>query len=129
MPDQPPISRVMRLAARAAQWRPASDRQIWLIVAVLVVALCAEALVIPAKRAAVPCAITVIAGLGAWAAGHRRRVDGEDLAARCAAVSRDDIPAEVIVLAELGKKIEAISRYRKLTGVSLRQARAVIGSL
>jgi ribosomal protein L7/L12 len=41
------------------------------------------------------------------------------------------IPARrgALVLAQLGKKIEAISRYRNLTGARLRDAKAMIDSL
>ncbi len=36
------------------------------------------------------------------------------------------VPAEVVALAQGGKKIEAIKRYRELTGVGLREAKDVV---
>jgi ribosomal protein L7/L12 len=51
------------------------------------------------------------------------------LAARLAALPRDDIPADVIGLVAAGKKIQAIKRYRELTGTDLREAKAVIDGL
>jgi ribosomal protein L7/L12 len=130
MPMRSPRIPVVRVVTQLARWRPGSDRQIWLIVLVLVIAICAEAVVIPAKRAALPCAVTGLAGIGMWATGRRReRREREALAAGLAAVSRDDVAAEVIGLAVTGKRIQAIKRYRELTGASIREAKAVIDSI
>ncbi len=40
--------------------------------------------------------------------------------------SESGIPADVVALAQGGKKIEAIKRYRELTGVGLREAKDVV---
>ena len=56
---------------QAARWRPRNDRQIWLIVSFLVIAVCAEAMVIPAKRDGLACAVTGLIGL--VAAGQKIR--------------------------------------------------------
>jgi ribosomal protein L7/L12 len=60
---------------------------------------------------------------------HRRRRERAALVARLGALARDDIPADIIGLVAADKRIQAIKRYRQLTGVGLRQAKAVIDSL
>lgn len=99
----------------------------------LIVAVGAEAIAIPAKRGALPGAVIVVAGLGLWASERRRdRLQRERLkalAAGLAAESRDGIPADVIVLAAAGMKIQAIKRYRELTGASRRGAKDIIDNL
>jgi ribosomal protein L7/L12 len=39
------------------------------------------------------------------------------------------VPADVVALAQGGKKIEAIKRYRELTGVGLREAKDVVDGI
>ncbi len=39
------------------------------------------------------------------------------------------IPADVVALAQGGNKIEAIKRYRELTGVGLREAKDVVDGI
>ena len=39
------------------------------------------------------------------------------------------VPADVVALAQSGKKIEAIKRYRELTGVGLREAKDVVDGI
>jgi ribosomal protein L7/L12 len=39
------------------------------------------------------------------------------------------IPPDVVALARANKKIEAIKRYRELTGVDLKEAKAVVDSI
>lgn len=120
----------MHLVTRAARWRPWESRHVWLIVLALAIVFCAEAITIPAKRSALPGSLIVLVGMGLWVAGRQReRRERAALAARLAALSRDDIPADVIGLVAAGKKIQAIKRYRELTGASLREAKAVIDSL
>jgi hypothetical protein len=122
--------RIVHLVTRAARWRPQGSRHVWLIVLALAIVFCAEAIAIPAKRPALPCLLIVLVGMGLWAAGRQRQHrERAALAARLAALSRDDIPAGVIGLVAAGKKIQAIKRYRELTGTSLREAKAVIDSL
>jgi ribosomal protein L7/L12 len=58
-------------------------------------------------------------------AGHQERAA---LAAR-ATESRDGIPADVIGMVAVGQKIRAIKRYRELTGVELKEAKAIIEGL
>lgn len=50
-------------------------------------------------------------------------------ARQAAAVSQDDNFADVAALVAAGKTIEAIKRYRELTGASLAEAEAIIGSM
>jgi len=50
MRTESPRTRILHLVRQAARWRPRNDRQIWLIVSSLVIVVCAEAMVIPAKR-------------------------------------------------------------------------------
>lgn len=133
MPDKSLPTRIARAVTHAARWRPGSYRQIWLIVLALIVAFGAEAIAIPAKRGGLPYAFIPFVGLGLWASAlHRdrpQRERREALAARLGAESRADIPADVIVLAAAGMKIQAIKRYRELTGASLRGAKDIIDNL
>jgi ribosomal protein L7/L12 len=118
------------LVRQAARWRPRNNRQIWLIVSSLVVAVCAEAVVIPAKRGGLACAVTGLIGMGLLVTGHRRqRRERAALAAGRAAAPRDGIPADVIGLVAAGQKIRAIKRYRELTGVGLKEAKVIIDGL
>jgi hypothetical protein len=95
-----------------------------------VIAACAEAIVIPARRDGLACAVTGVIGIGLLVTGHRRqRRERAALAARRATASRDGIPADVIGLVVAGKKIRAIARYRELTGVGLKEAKVIIDSL
>jgi hypothetical protein len=126
VPDEPLYARIARSMTQAARWRPRSHSQLWL----LMIVVCAEAIAIPAKRDALPCAVADLAGVGVWVTARRRQHrDRAALSARLATVSRDDIPADVIGMVAGGKKIHAIKRYRELTGVSLREANATIDSL
>lgn len=106
--------------------------QIWLIALVIVIdaGLCAEAIAIPARRWVLLCCVIVPIGAGFWVAGReRRRSERAGLRARLGTPSRDDIPAGVIELLAADQRIRAIKRYRELTGVGLREAKAVIDSL
>lgn len=130
MRTESPRTRTLPLVRQAARWRPRSNRQIWLIVSVLVIATCAEAIVIPAKRDGPACAVAVLIGMGLLVTGHRhQRAERAALAARRATASRDGIPPDVIGLVMAGKKIRAIARYRELTGVGLKEAKVIIDSL
>jgi ribosomal protein L7/L12 len=123
-------SRIVHLVTQATRWRPRESRQIWLIVLALVIAVCAEAIAVPAKRSALLCGVIGLIGMGFWVTGRQRqRREQAALTARLATLSRDDIPADIIELVAAGKKIHAIKRYRELTGASLREAGTVIDSL
>ena len=129
MRTDPPRTRILHLVRQTARWRPRNDRRIWLIVSSLVIAVCAEAMVIPAKRDGLACAVTGLIGMGLLVTGHRRqRRERAALAAR-ASEPRDDIPADVIGLVAAGQKIRAIKRYRELTGVELKEAKGIIDRL
>jgi ribosomal protein L7/L12 len=119
----------MGLVTRVIRWRPQGDRQVWLIVLVPVIAAGAEAIVVPAKRSALLVAIAGLVGTGFLVTAGRRRRQRAALAARLAALPRDDIPADVISLVVAGEKIRAIRRYRELTGTGLREAKAIIDTL
>lgn len=130
VPDEPPQAEIARSVTRAAWWRPRSNRQIWLLALALAIVTCAGAIAIPAKRAALPCAVAALADIGVWITARRRQQqDRAALTARLAMVSHDDMPADVIALITAGKKIHAIKRYRELTGVTLQEAKAAIDSL
>jgi ribosomal protein L7/L12 len=106
------------------------SRQVWLIILAFVVAICAEAIAVPAKRSALLCGVIGLIGVGFWITGRqRRRRERTALIARLATLSRDDVPADVIGLVAADQKIHAIRRYRELTGAGLREAKAVIDSL
>jgi len=125
-------ARIVRLVTRAARWRPRGSRQIWLIVLALVIAVCAGAIAIPAKRSALLCAAIGLIVVGFDVTGRqrqRRHRERAARAARLAALSRDDIPADIIGLVAADKKIQAIKRYRELTHAGLREAKDVIDSL
>jgi ribosomal protein L7/L12 len=123
-------ARIAHIVTAAGRWRPRSNRQIWLVVWALVIAACAEAIAVPAKRDGLACAVAGFIVMGLWATGSlRQRRERQALAARLATVSREDIPADVIGLIAADKKIRAIKRYRELTGAGLREAKAVIDSL
>jgi hypothetical protein len=111
MSDESPRGRIERLIARIAGWRPRSVRQIWLIVLVAVIIAAAEAIVIPAKRVALPCAVAIFVIVGLAATGSHRQRLGDRRAAEliAASVSRDGVPAEVIGLAAAGRKIRRLS--------------------
>jgi ribosomal protein L7/L12 len=120
----------LHLVRETARWRPLSNRQIWLIIAALAIAACAGAIAIPAKRGSLAFAAAGLIGMGFLVTQARRqRRDRAALAARLATLSRDDIPADVIGLVAAGKKIQAIKRYRELTGAGLQEAKAVIDSI
>jgi hypothetical protein len=106
------------------------SRQVWLIILAFVIAICAEAIAVPAKRSALLCGVIGLIGMGFWITGRqRRRRERTALIARLATLSRDDVPADVIGLVAADQKIHAIRRYRELTGAGLREAKAVIDSL
>jgi hypothetical protein len=112
--------------------RARKSRQIWLIALVIVLdaGLCAEAIAIPGMRWVLLCCVVVPIGAGFWAARRdRQRRERAALTAQLAAPSRDDIPADVMELLAADERIRAIKRYRELTGVGLREAKAVIDSL
>jgi ribosomal protein L7/L12 len=129
MRTEPPRTRISHLVRQAARWRPRNDRQIWLIVSSLVIVVCAEAMVIPAKRDGLACAVTGLIGMGMLVTGHRRQRRERAALASRASESRDDIPADVIRLVVAGQKIRAIKRYRELTGVELKEAKGIIDRL
>ena len=86
-------------------------------------------MVIPAKRDGLACAVTGLIGMGLLVTGNRRqRQERAALAAR-ATESRDGIPADVIGMVAVGQKIRAIKRDRELTGVELKEAKAIIEGL
>jgi ribosomal protein L7/L12 len=65
-----------------------------------------------------------------WSSENRRsRREREALAARLAESTDTGIPPDVVALVLAGEKIQAISRYRKLTGVGLQEAKNAIDGL
>jgi hypothetical protein len=129
MRDGSPFARTVRLVTRATRWRHRESRQVWLIVLALVIAICAGAIAVPAKRSDLLCAVIGLIAIGFDVTGRqRRRGERAALAARPVALWSDDLPADVIELIAAGKKIRAIKRYRELTGAGLREAKAVIDS-
>jgi ribosomal protein L7/L12 len=112
------------------KWRPRSNSQIWLAALTLTIATCIAATLVSAMREALPGTITGFA-VTAWLATESRcqREEPEGLAKRLATLPPDDMPADVVSLVVAGKKIQAIKRYRDLTGLTLPEAKAVIDSL
>jgi ribosomal protein L7/L12 len=130
MPDESSRKRIIRTAARAARWRPRSNRRIWLITLALVIVACAAAIRIPSAR---PELLAGTFGLGCvgWMASESAssRREREARATRLARFSRDDIPAHVTDLLLAGKKMQAIRYYREQTGTTLKEAKDLIDSL
>ena len=67
-----------------------------------------------------------------WVEEHLSRVAGLDYVPMGRSQVRPDatsVSADVLELARAGKKIEAIKRYRELTGADMAQAREAIDNL
>ena len=130
MGDEPTRTRAKRALQRAGQWRARSNRQVWVMVVLVAVAICADAFAIPAQRHDVLGYLIGLICVG-WLAAESRRLRQERLAlsARLATLTSDDLPADVVSLVAAGKRIQAIKRYRDLTGVDLKEAKATIDSL
>lgn len=113
------------------------DRTIWIIAAVVALACAVEAIFVPHKRGALIEAALCMP-IVAWAVidlrrrPRRRRELRERAAlvsAQVAAMSRDDVPADVLALVAADKKIEAIRRFRELTGAGLKESKDFIDAL
>lgn len=130
VPDESSRSQITPLAKRVARWRPHSNRQRWLVVAVPVILECAAAIAIPEQRSALVAGVPGLV-LAGWMSSESRssRRAHEALASRLSAHPRDDIPAGVIDLLVAGKRIQAIKRYSKMTGISLKEAQDLINTL
>jgi hypothetical protein len=120
----------MSAIGRSGKWRPQTNRQKCLVVLTVTLVACAAAIVIPSMRAG----LLSVAGysiVNGWLAteSRRSRSEPEALAARLAALPPGDVPADVVTLVASGKKIQAIKRYRQLTGTSLSEAKAYIDGL
>jgi hypothetical protein len=104
MRDESPRNRIIHTVTQAARWRSPSGRQVWLVVLAVAIVTCAEAIAIPAKRSALLSVVIVLVSLG-WMFTQRRRsrLEREALATRLAALSRDEVPANVIDLLIAGK--------------------------
>jgi hypothetical protein len=127
MPDEWRLTQFLRRLTEAAE-PPWTDRQILLFLLAVISVTGTEAVFIPAKRGALP-AVAFVAISAFLVLRSRRRQEPPPPAALLAAVARDDVPADVIALVAVGKKIEAIKLYRRLTGASLREAKDFIDSL
>jgi hypothetical protein len=108
------------MLVQAERWAIRSYRQVWLVALALVVFTCVEAAFIPTKRQSLPGAVLSIAMCGLWAKG---RLDKRGKEQAVAAASPYELPAEVVSLVAAGKKIQAVKRYRDLTGLSLQEAK------
>jgi ribosomal protein L7/L12 len=96
----------------------------------LILAMCAWAVVVPSTRPTLLGGVIGLAATGYLSTESRRsRHKREALAIRLATMPRDDVPADVVDLVLAGKKIQAIKRYRKVTGTSLVDAKALIDGL
>ena len=130
MPGESRRNWTIRTVARAARWRPRSNRPIWLITLALVVVACGAAISIPSVR---PELLAGIFGLGCagWMASDSRssRRERQARATQLATFSRDDVSVHVIGLVLAGKKMQAVKYYREQTGTSLEEAKDVIDSL
>jgi hypothetical protein len=115
MPDESLRTRTMRGVTAPTRWHP-SDRRIWSIMLALSVATWTAAIFIP--RLPWGSAIILYVLAAEWVTDRRRRKRQA-----AAAMSRDDLPADVISLIQAGKRIKAIQLYRDHTGLSLREAK------
>jgi hypothetical protein len=97
----------------------------WLVAVVVICAVCALQIAVPAKRVSLPCALIFLIGVGVTIARRRSRVK-DARAIRLAGLSRDGVPSKVVELVAVDKKIHAIKCYQESTGVSQREAKAVI---
>jgi ribosomal protein L7/L12 len=123
-------NQVIHLLQQAARWRARSNRQIWLMTVALMIVTCASAVAVPSMRPTMLGGVLGLAATGYFAtASQRSRHEHEALVVRLATQPRDDIPADVIDLVLAGKKIQAIKRYRAMTGTSLAEAKALIDGL
>lgn len=130
MPGESRRNRTTHLVKRAARWRARSNRQVWLVTMALMIMMCAPAIVVPSTRPTLLGGVIGLAATGYLSTESRRsRLEREALATRLATMPRDDVPADVIDLVLAGRKIQAIKRYRKLTGTSLVEAKALIDGL
>lgn len=130
VPDESRRSRIISWVKLAARWRARSNRQIWLVTLTAMLVACAAAIVMPSARPTLLCFVIGLAAAG-WLSteGRRARREREALAKRLAILPRDGAAADVIDLLLVGKKIQAIRRYRELTGTDLAEAKAFIDSL
>jgi hypothetical protein len=120
----------MVATGRAAKWRPQTNRRKWLVVLTFMIMACVAASFVPSMRTGLLALAGYSIAMGWLATESRRsRREREALAIRLAALPPGDVPADVVSLVASGKKIQAISRYRQLTGTSLSEARAVIDGL
>jgi ribosomal protein L7/L12 len=130
MRDRFSFTRIVRLVTRATRWHHGGSRQVWLIVLALVIAVCAEAVAVPARRSGLVCVAIGLLAIGFDVTRRQQqRRERAALAARLATLPGDDIPADVMELIAADKKIQAIKRYRQLTGAGLREAKAVIDGI
>jgi hypothetical protein len=130
VPDESRRTRRMGALKRAAKWRPQTNRQKWLVVLTVVIVACAPAIVFPAMRTGL-LSFAVYAVVMGWLGteSRRSRREREALSARLALLEPGDVPADVVSLVAAGKKIQAIKRYRQLTGASLGEAKTFIDGL
>jgi hypothetical protein len=130
VPDESPGGHITPLVKGAVRWRARSNRQVWLVTLALVIATCVAAITIPSHRSFLLVNVVGLVITG-WMNGESRgsRREREALAARLVTQPRDDIPPHVIDLLIAGRKIQAIKRYRELTGTSLKEAKGLIDSL
>jgi hypothetical protein len=117
---------------RFARWRPRTDGQKWLCVLTIAVLACGAAVALPvaAFRGCLLSFASYSIVLG-WllTEGRRGRRERLALAARLDARRPGEVHADIISLLSSGKKIQAIKRYRQLTGMTLHEAKAYIDSL
>jgi hypothetical protein len=102
----------MRPPHPTVRWRPRNNREVWLRVLALNVALCLVGVAVPAERRLLPGMI--IASVAATWLGTESRLqrrEREELAARLAALSDGDLPADVISLVAAGNPSNAQTRY------------------
>ena len=115
-----------------------SNRTIWIIAWVLTLWLVVEAVLVPGKRdmlleGGIPVPL-VLAGF--WIdlfRGRRlrreRRAQAAVASAELAVKYRDNMPVDVVALVAAGQKIQAIKRFRELSGAGLKDAKDLIDAL
>jgi hypothetical protein len=130
MPDEPRRTRSLGAVRRGVTFRAQTNRQRWLTVLSAEIRTGMAAIVIPAIRGSLGW-LAVSPFLAVWLGteSRRSREQRAALSLRLAALPPGDVPADIVSLIAAGKKIQAIKRYRLLTGARLTDAKAYIDGL
>jgi hypothetical protein len=107
---------------------PQKHRWPWFAALVVISAICVLQIIVPVKRAAIPCVCIFLIGVVYILIRMRRRHNSE-FSTRLSDQLDDGVPPEIVELLADGKKFRAVKRYRELTGTSLPEAKSAIDGL